>query len=150
LPLGTTASYGGIVAFYELPGWATGAAIAAAFWGLLMALALCIPVAAGALSGRRWPDVATGAMAAGGAIYLALYAGSQDTYFSNPIRRWDSFGHGGLVVGAVAVSALAVGALISARSLAARSARVRGAALFVAAVGFGLQLAGYLLLSIGH
>ena len=138
--------------FYDLPGWATGIALAAALWGLLMALVLCIPVAAGALSSRRWPDLATGALVGAGAIYLGFYAGSQDTYYSTPIRRWDSFsGHHWVAVAAIVWTTLAVLGLIAARWAGGRRrARARGTALFVAAVGFGLQLVGYIAFSLGH
>jgi hypothetical protein len=138
--------------FYDPPGWATGIALAAALWGLLMALVLCIPVAAGALSNRRWPDLATGALVGAGAIYLGFYAASQDTYYSTPNRRWDSFsGHHWVAIAALVCTALAVIGLVAAHwARGRRRARARGAALFVAAVGFGLQLAGYIAFSLGH
>src|SRR5436190_1777061 len=74
---------------YDLPSALNALALLILALGLFAGLGLGLAVAGGALVERRWPALLVGVSVVVGGGYLALYAGSADTYYSPPITRWD-------------------------------------------------------------
>lgn len=85
-----------------------------------------------------------------GAVYLVVYAGSQDPYFSPARSRWDYSATNGSRP--VLVAALVIG--VAAAMTLVLTSRSRGSlrvgAVVLAGIAVGLDLVAYVAISIGH